>query len=771
MKACFVLLGLLIFVLPSFSQNSYLKLKVYTGSSGMQFFNDAKAYPESGFLKKDGWFTGEFSYQNYIKLKQQQVPIEVLIDNLEQYSKTKPADEKAITYHPCFNRAKTYPHVMGMSFGSMGGYYTLSEAMAELDTMIALYPSIISQKVQIGISIEGRPIYAIKISDNPHVDENEPRVLYTAIHHSQEPASLQQLIHFMYFLLENYGSNSEVTYLVNNTELYFIPVINPDGYEYNRTNNPNGGGMHRKNRRTTWFSDGVDLNRNYSYMFAYDELGSSSIGYHPWFRGDSAFSEPESRAVKDFVSSKGISIQLNWHAYGNLIIYPWNYDNLQTAHREFYAELSRSMTYQNNYLYGTVHETYGYQSNGDADDWSYGDTISKTRCYSLTAEIGTMDDGFWPNISRIFDLCKATIWTNLSLAHHAHAYYRLDDFTSALIPLGNGYFKYQFVSTGLKDPASFTLTFIPITTNISFPNPVKQYSSVSHMHSLLDSVYYVLSATGNETVKFVVQVNNGTYVFSDTITKQAGWLITLVDDPCETLQNWTGTAWNISNQQTFSGMYSITESPNGNYSIFQSSSLELNQPVDLSTVTDAMVNFMMKYDTENNYDYVQLLASPDNGTTWYPLCGRNSKIGSDDEEPGQPVWHGLQKDWMFEEVSLNDFLGQIVKLKFYFYSDQTNTFDGFYFDNFKIVLRTNTMHNSVVNASSVLVYPNPASDKLYLYSSANNESYEITDITGRQVSSFVKTESKHSIDVSRWSRGVYFLKNKQTAVVSKFVVY
>lgn len=271
----------------------------------------------------------------------------------------------------------------------------------------------------------------------------------------------------MYFLLENYGTNSEVTYLVNNTELYFIPVINPDGYEYNRTNNPNGGGMHRKNRRTTFFSNGVDLNRNYSYMFAYDELGSSSIGFHPWYRGDSAFSEPESRTVKSFVSSKAISIQLNWHAYGNLIIYPWNYDNLQTSHREFYSELSRSMTYQNNYLYGTVHETYGYQSNGDADDWAYGDTISKPRCFSLTAEIGDMDDGFWPHISRIYDLCKATIWTNLSLAHHAHAYYRIDDFTPSLISLNNGYFKYKFVSTGIKAPASFTLTFIPITTNIS----------------------------------------------------------------------------------------------------------------------------------------------------------------------------------------------------------------------------------------------------------------------------------------------------------------
>ena len=112
--------------------------------------------------------------------------------------------------------------------------------------MYNLFPTLISQKFSVGTTIEGRPIYMVKISDNPTVSENEPQVLYTALHHAREPESMEQMIFFMFYLLENYGTDPEATYLVNNREMYFIPVINPDGYQYNYSTNPGGGGMWRK---------------------------------------------------------------------------------------------------------------------------------------------------------------------------------------------------------------------------------------------------------------------------------------------------------------------------------------------------------------------------------------------------------------------------------------------------------------------------------------------------------------------------------------------
>src|SRR5690606_2209606 len=114
------------------------------------------------------------------------------------------------------------------------------------------------------------------ISDQPDVDQDEPEVLYDALHHAREPASLSQLIFYMWYLLENYGTNDEVTYLVDSTEMYFVPCVNPDGYVYNWNNHPTGGGMWRKNRRVNGNGTfGVDLNRNYGHEWGYNNTGSS----------------------------------------------------------------------------------------------------------------------------------------------------------------------------------------------------------------------------------------------------------------------------------------------------------------------------------------------------------------------------------------------------------------------------------------------------------------------------------------------------------------
>ncbi len=98
-------------------------------------------------------------------------------------------------------------------------------------------------------TFEGRPVYYVKISDNPNDNEEETRVLYTGMHHAREPISLQQMLFFMYHLLENYETDPYIKQLIDNTELYFIPCLNPDGYEYNRQISPNGAGCGEKNRR------------------------------------------------------------------------------------------------------------------------------------------------------------------------------------------------------------------------------------------------------------------------------------------------------------------------------------------------------------------------------------------------------------------------------------------------------------------------------------------------------------------------------------------
>ena len=175
--------------------------------------------------------------------------------------------------------------------GSLLGNYSWDELNVRMDELQAMYPNLISERHILGSSIEGRDIWAVKISDNPDEDEDEPEVLYTGLTHAREPLGMMNLFYFIQLLCENYGSDPELTFLVNEREMWFLPVINPDGYVYNEDVEPNGGGMHRKNRRyesntcNNNYEQGVDLNRNYGFNWGADNTGSSPNPCSAVYRG------------------------------------------------------------------------------------------------------------------------------------------------------------------------------------------------------------------------------------------------------------------------------------------------------------------------------------------------------------------------------------------------------------------------------------------------------------------------------------------------------
>ena len=322
--------------------------------------------------------------------------------------------------------------------GSMGGYYTFAEIEEHLDELYADYPELITEKVSLGQTLEGRDIWMVKVSDNPEVDEEEPEMLYTGLHHAREPMSYMNLFYFMYWLLENYDMDPEATALVNGRELYFIPAVNPDGLIYNQQIAPNGGGMQRKNRRETCFStpDGIDLNRNYSYMWGYDNSGSSPDGCSETYRGTSPFSEPETETVKNFVEAHDFKIALNYHSYGNLFIHPYGYDpnlSLPEEDNEIFIEYGEAMTQYNGYLLGTGIETVGYTVNGEACDWMYGEH----GIYAYTPEVGANSDGFWPSTIRIIPLAEENLFPNQYAAWAVGANYTVD-FSVATGPYSPG---------------------------------------------------------------------------------------------------------------------------------------------------------------------------------------------------------------------------------------------------------------------------------------------------------------------------------------------
>ncbi|HEX2897446.1 MAG TPA: M14 family metallopeptidase, partial [candidate division Zixibacteria bacterium] len=325
-------------------------------------------------------------------------------------------DSRGIPYQIDIPDLQAYYRSKNKDNLTMGGFKTFSEIVAHLDFLKLSYPSLMTSKFSIGTSLEGNPLWAVKVSDNPDVDENEPEILYISLIHAREPAAGASILHFMEHMLSNYGLDSEVTYLVNNRELYFVPVQNPDGYLWNEATNPTGGGLWRKNRRVNPdFSRGVDLNRNYGFKWGYDNVGSSASTNSETYRGPSAFSEPETQAYRDFVLSRNFVIIHNFHTYSNLELWSPGYDREFDPMDEFFSNVGDSLTQYNGYVPQVGWRLY--PTNGAADDWCWGDTILKPRIISFTCEIG--QTGFWPNPSEIPGLVAENVWPNLFLARIA----------------------------------------------------------------------------------------------------------------------------------------------------------------------------------------------------------------------------------------------------------------------------------------------------------------------------------------------------------------
>jgi hypothetical protein len=273
--------------------------------------------------------------------------------------------------------------------GDFGDYYTYSEAVTAMNQLHFMYPSITTAPESIGVGWENNVIWAMKLSDNASVDETEPEVLFTGAHHAREPIGVTLCLDWAELLCSNYGTDPLLTFYVDEREIWIIPVVNPDGYLYNEATNPNGGGMWRKNRRVS--PGPVDLNRNYTYNWGYNDWGSSPYPGDETYRGPSAGSEPETQAIMAFCEQHEFTCAQNWHSYGNLLLYPWGYDDILTPDDEHFDRLAARATVGIGYQTGTSWEVL-YNVNGDANDWMYGDELAKPKVFASTGEVG---ESFW----------------------------------------------------------------------------------------------------------------------------------------------------------------------------------------------------------------------------------------------------------------------------------------------------------------------------------------------------------------------------------------
>lgn len=718
--------------------------------------------------KKENFAIIEISEQDLTLLQNLNVNYQVLIPDMSSYY-AKRFSSQGAAVRQSQSVSSEWPVPVNFSLGSCGGFSTVDEMLAQLDLMRQLYPQLVSVKQPVSdtvTTIEGNQVYFVRLSDNPDINEIEPEVLYTGMIHAREPIGMQHLLYYMWYLLENYESDSTVKSLVDNTEMYFIPIVNVDGYAYNILNNPDGGGMWRKNRRNNGDGTfGTDLNRNFGYKWGFDDTGSSPNTSSDTYRGPYAFSEPETRILKHFCENQEFRIALNYHSYSNLWLYAWGWNFLPAPDDAILNSFAKEMTRENGYIYGPGNTTI-YPSNGGSDDWMYGEQTTKPAIFAYTPEVGNSSDGFWPTQERILPLIQENMLASITAARLAGIYGTISENAPFFIQKTSGYIPFTVKRLGMQD-GTFVASIESLNNNISLLGDGKTISQLELLQTHSDSIYYELSnqIQVGDTIQYVLKLNNGSITTTDTVMRIYGYPVTIFEDKFANLNNWTGN-WQYTNETYYSPPGCLTESANSNYPPNTSRQITLKTGLAFNNPLCIVLQYRARWKIENDYDYVQVSITTDNGNTWVPLKGKFTNPGSTYQPLTEPLYDGVQYDWLNEVISLNEYMGKSVKFRFSFYSDAGIQMDGFYVDDFNVSMLLDPTHVGPLTSKTELMkppFPNPAVKQTTIQTqipqSALPAKIEILDSKGTIVNTFEINQSPQEIIIPTHNlpKGIYFL--------------
>ncbi|WP_232822613.1 M14 family zinc carboxypeptidase [Glycomyces dulcitolivorans] len=312
-----------------------------------------------------------------------------------------------------------------------GGYRTVDAIEGHLQDVADANPSL-TRLYDIGDSWlktqgeGGHDVFAICVSAiasgdcEQDPDSAKPRFSLIAQIHAREIATGEIALRWIDKLVEGYGTDAEVTDLLDTTEVWVVPVVNPDGVDIVAS----GGDDPVLQRKNANDSDGncgsrlgIDLNRNSSFEWGEDSTNPCS----ETFQGSSAASEPETQAVEDWLRAlhpdqrgeaeddpapdDARDVFITLHSYGEYIIVPWGYTSNVAPNDAALRALGAAMSDSNGYFVGTNDDTVGYSTSGTTDDMVYGELGVASFTFEVGPDFGTCG-GFFP----AFSCVDSTLW-------------------------------------------------------------------------------------------------------------------------------------------------------------------------------------------------------------------------------------------------------------------------------------------------------------------------------------------------------------------------
>lgn len=224
-------------------------------------------------------------------------------------------------------------------------FHDYNTTLLLVDSLRTAYPNLIKKFVY-GYSLSGRQLYAVKISDNVWLDENEPEISFDGCHHGDEIMGAEVLILLMRDLCVKYGIDPQISNLVDGREIWIYPFVNPDGRQaLTRTNN-----------------NGVDINRDWGYMW--DQWGGST----------GEFSQPETQAIAKWILENQFVLSQSNHGGTEALLYPWSYRPNPSLDDTPVDYIAAGYSANSGYANLPYSQGYGglYAINGSAKDYFYG---------------------------------------------------------------------------------------------------------------------------------------------------------------------------------------------------------------------------------------------------------------------------------------------------------------------------------------------------------------------------------------------------------------
>ncbi|NXP14386.1 CBPA1 Carboxypeptidase, partial [Thinocorus orbignyianus] len=292
-------------------------------------------------------------------------------------------------------------------------YHNLDEINAFIDLLVAENSNLVS-KLEIGRSTENRPLYVLKFSKG---GTNRPAIWIDTGIHSREWVTQASGVWFAKKIVQDHENNEGLASILDKMDIFLEIVTNPDGFVFTHTQNR----MWRKTRsKHSSICVGVDPNRNWDAGFG--ASGASSNPCSETYHGPYPNSEPEVKAIVDFVKSHGnIKAFISIHSYSQLLLYPYGYTTTPVPDQKELHEISERAVAALTSLYGTKYE-YGsiittiYKASGATVDWTYDQGIK----YSFTFELrDTGRYGFLLPAKQIIPTAEETWEALMVIMQHA----------------------------------------------------------------------------------------------------------------------------------------------------------------------------------------------------------------------------------------------------------------------------------------------------------------------------------------------------------------